>query len=196
MREGRCRSAPLGWTEAAQQGGRVMARLAAIVDGLSEIAGKIAAWGLFLIGFLVTYEVLMRYLFVAPTSWVSEVSQNIQIWAVFLAAGYVLKHHEMVTINVAFSDPTTIGRKLAESLALIILFVVTVPAVWFGFEIWLRATKAGHTSGSILGMPRWLTDSAVWVGFALLTLQALVELWRVWQVGVPTARAELHEEAR
>lgn len=173
-----------------------MARLAAIVDRLSEIAGKIAAWGLFLIGFLVTYEVLMRYLFVAPTSWVSEVSQNIQIWAVFLAAGYVLKHHEMVTINVAFSDPTTIGRKLAETLALIIVFVVTVPAVWFGFEIWQRATKAGHTSGSILEMPRWLTDSAVWVGFALLTLQALVELWRVWQVGVPTARPNLHEEAR
>lgn len=173
-----------------------MSRLAAIIDGISELAGRIAVWGLFLVGFLISYEVLMRYVFVAPTSWVSEVCQNIQIWAVFLAAAFVLKHHEMVTIKVALSDPNTIWRRLAESLALIVLFVVTIPAVWFGFEIWLRATRAGHSSGSILGMPRWLTDGAVWVGFGLLTLQALVELWRIWQVGVATPKDDLLDGAR
>jgi TRAP-type C4-dicarboxylate transport system permease small subunit len=153
-----------------------------MVDGLSEVCGMIAGWGLVLIGFFVGYEVFMRYVFVAPTSWVSEVGQNIQIWAVFLGSAFTLKHRQMVTIDVAFSEPGTVWRKLAESLALIMLFVMTVPAVWFGFQIWLRATRAGHTTGSILGMPRWLTDGAVWVGLGLLTLQGLAELWRVWAV--------------
>lgn len=173
-----------------------MSRIVAMVDGLSELCGTIAGWGLVLIGFFVSYEVFMRYVFVAPTFWVSEVSQNIQIWAVFLGAAFALKHRQMVTIEVAFAEPGTVWRKLAESLALVILFVMTVPAVWFGFQIWLRATSSGHTTGSILGMPRWLTDSAVWIGLGLLTLQGVAELWRVWAVRASPAESEPLDQER
>ena len=34
-----------------------------IVDGISEVTGKLSAWCLFLIGFFITFEVVMRYLF-------------------------------------------------------------------------------------------------------------------------------------
>jgi TRAP-type C4-dicarboxylate transport system permease small subunit len=173
-----------------------MSRLVAMVDGLSELCGRIAGWGLVLIGFIVSYEVFMRYVFVAPTSWVSEISQNIQIWAVFLGAAFALKHRQMVTIDVAFSEPGTVRRKLAESLGLIMLFVMTVLAVWFGFQIWLRATRAGHTTGSVLGMPRWLTDSAVWVGLGLLTVQGLAEFWRVWAVRASPEKREPLDQGR
>ena len=31
-------------------------------------------------------------------------------------------------------------------------------AVWFGFEIWLKATLAGHTTDSFLAPPKWFTQ--------------------------------------
>jgi hypothetical protein len=39
-------------------------------------------------------------------------------------------------------------------------------------------------------MPRWLTDSAVWIGLGLLTVQGLAEFWRVWAVRDPPAKRE------
>jgi len=156
-----------------------------IVDAMSEFAGRLSAWLFFAIALFVPYEVLMRNVFVSPTIWVDEVNRIMQIWAAYLAAAYVLKHHEMITIDVAFSDRTTLARRLSETLAIVMLFIFAGTAVYYGFGIWLDETLAGHTTDSFLALPLWLTKSSVWVGFALLCLQGVAELYRIWTVGVP-----------
>lgn len=162
-----------------------MHRLAALVDGLSDLVGRIAAWSFLGVAFIIAYEVVMRYLFLRPTIWVAEIAQNVQVFAVFLAAAYVLRHREMITIELLMRDHTTLRRRLAESFAIGMLIVFALPTVWYGWQIWYRAMSLGHTSGTILNLPRWLTDLPVWAGMALLSLQALVELWRIWFVGIP-----------
>ena len=156
-----------------------------LIDGLSEITGKISAWALFAIGFFITYEIVMRYVFIAPTIWVDEVCRILQIWVVYLAAAYVLKHREMVTIEVILSDPTTLRRRLAETFAIAMLLLFAGVAMYYGFQLWLKATLAGHTTDTYLASPKWLTHAPVWVGSALLILQGLVELYRVWFEGIP-----------
>ena len=155
------------------------------IEAVTEIVGKIAGWALFAMGLIVTYEVVMRYVFTSPTIWAGEVSLQIQIWVVFLGAAYVLKHRDMVTIEIILNDPRSTRRKLADSFALVVLLVLALPAIWYGFEIWLRAARAGHTTDTSLGLPRWFTDASVWLGFSLLTLQAIVEFWRIWAGGGP-----------
>lgn len=151
-----------------------------VVDTLSEVAGKTAAWLFFLIGLFITYEVVMRYVFVAPTIWVDEISRILQIWSAYLAGAYVVKHHEMVTIDIFLTDPNTLGRRLAETLGVIMLFIVTGTATYYGFQLWLKSTLAGHTTDSFLAPPKWLTHSSVWVGCTLMFLQGIVEFWRIW----------------
>ena len=89
------------------------------IDWLSEQTGKLAAWAFFLVGIFVTYEVVMRYVFTAPTVWVDEVSRITQIWAAYLAGAYVLKHREMIVIDVAFKNPHTLGRRLCETFSIL-----------------------------------------------------------------------------
>ena len=161
-----------------------------IVDALSEFAGKLSAWLFFAIALFVPYEVVMRNVFIAPTIWVDEVSRILQIWAAYLAAAYVLKHREMITIDVAFSDHTTFARRLVETLAIVMLFVFAGTAVYFGFAIWLEETMAGHTTDSFLAPPKWLTSSSIWIGFGLLFLQGFGELYRIWTVGVAPSRQD------
>jgi len=165
-----------------------MQRIAAIVDGLSEIIGRIAAWSFLGIALIVFYEVLMRYVFLRPTTWVAEVAQNTQVYAVFLAAAYVLRHREMITIELLMRDHTTFRRKLSETLGIVMLMIFALPTIWYGFWMWHRVTLAGHTSGTILNLPRWFTDLPIWLGFLLLALQGVIELWRVWFVGIPPAK--------
>ena len=159
--------------------------LARIIDGISEFTGKLCAWCLFLIGFFITYEVIMRYVFNAPTVWVDEISRVLQVWVVYLAAAYVLKHREMVTIEVILTNPNTIWRRLAETLAVVVLFIFAGVACYYGYQIWLKATLAGHTTDTYLAPPKMITHAPVWVGSALLMLQGAVQLYRVWTEDLP-----------
>ncbi len=156
-----------------------------VIDATSELAGKLAAWMFFAIGLFVTYEVVMRYVFTLPTIWVDEVSRVLQIWATFLAAGFVLKHRDMITIEVAFKDPASLARKLAESFALLAILLFCAVTCWYGFELWFKAARLGHTTDSFLATPKWVTHASVWVGFGLLLVQALAEAVRIWTRGIP-----------
>ena len=159
--------------------------LARIIDSISEVTGVISAWCLFLIGFFITFEVVMRYVFNSPTIWVDEISRILQVWVVYLAAAYVLKHREMVTIDLILSKPNTLLRRLAESVAILILFIFAGVACYYGFQIWLKSTLAGHTTDTFLAPPKLITHAPVWVGSALLMLQGLVQLYRVWTEDLP-----------
>lgn len=156
-----------------------------LIDRISEVTGRLAAWMFFAIGLFVTYEVVMRYVFTLPTIWVDEVARILQIWATFLAAAFVLKHRDMILIEVAFKDPTTLARKLVETFALLTVLLFCAVACWYGFELWLKATRLGHTTDTFLATPKWVTHASIWVGFGLLLLQALAEVVRIWTLGVP-----------
>lgn len=178
-----------------------MAALVRLIDGVTELAGKLCAWIFFAIGLFITYELIVRNDLVrhafgtAPTLWVDEISRILQVWAAYFAAAYVLKHREMVTIELFMKEPDTLQRKLAESLALLIIIAFSAVAVWFSFELWLKATLAGHTTDSFLAPPKWFTHASVWVGFALLLLQGLAELWKIWTIGIPTKFDDPLEQA-
>lgn len=156
------------------------------VDAITEFTGKLSAWCLVAIGFFITFEIVMRYVFVAPTIWVDEVSRILQIWVVYVAAAYVLKHRDMVTIKIILSDPTTLRRRLAETFAIVIMYVFAGAAAYYGFELWLKSTLAGHTTDTYLAPPKMLTHAPVWVGSVLLMLQGMVELIRVWRGEIPS----------
>jgi len=99
------------------------------IDNLSEFIGRLAAWMFFAVGLFVTYEVVMRYVFIKPTIWVDEVSRIIQIWATYMAAAFALKNRQLIVIDIAFKDPTTLARKLVETLSLLIILVFALVTV-------------------------------------------------------------------
>ncbi len=155
------------------------------IDRVSEFAGKLAAWLFFAVGFFITYEVFMRHVFIMPTIWVDEVSRIIQIWAAYLAAGFALKHRQMVVIDLIFREEGTPIRKWLDSFALLLVIVFSAVAVYYGFELWLKSTLRGHTTDTYLALPKWFTQASIWVGFGLLLLQAAAETIKIWSPALP-----------
>lgn len=151
----------------------------------AELFGEIAAWLFFAIGLFVAWEVMMRYLFNAPTIWVDEVSRILQIWATLLAGAYLVKYRELIVIDVFMRRPDTLARKLSESVAILMIATFCAVVAWHGFALWLKATLAGHTTDSFLAVPKWITHAALWVGCGLMLAQSVIELVRVWRTGVP-----------
>ncbi|MEP3116410.1 TRAP transporter small permease [Nisaea sp.] len=155
------------------------------VDTLSEFVGKLCAWSLVAVGFFITFEIVMRYVFNAPTIWVDEVSRILQIWVVYLGAAFVLKHREMVTIELILRNPNTVWRRLAETFAILVMFLFAGVAIYYGFSLWLHDTLAGHTTDTYLAPPKWFTQAPVWLGNSLLVLQGFAQLVRVWTEELP-----------
>ena len=159
------------------------------VDRLSDLFANIAAWMFFAIGAMVTFEVLARYLFLSPTIWAEELSQFFQIWATYLAAAYVLRHRKLIVIEFFIVRLSSNWRKVSESFSLLVIIVFSLVAIWYGTEILLESIEQGRNTSTMLGVPKWMTESAIPIGFGLLLAQALVELVRVFTVGVENIEA-------
>ena len=155
------------------------------LDKISHITGTISAWMFFAIGIFIAWEVLMRYVFTAPTIWVDEMARILQIWATFLGGTYLLRHRGYIVIDVFFRDESTLIRRILETFSIVLIAIFCAITAKFGFDLWLKATLAGHTTDSYLAPPKWLTHSSIWVGFGLMGLQCLVEIIRIWVDGIP-----------
>ncbi|MEO1226010.1 MAG: TRAP transporter small permease subunit [Pseudomonadota bacterium] len=68
---------------------------------------------------------------------------------------------------------------MAEALSLVVVLIVCMAAVWYGADIALDSLQRGRTTGSMLNLPAWATEASIPIGFALIALQALVELARL-----------------
>lgn len=161
------------------------------VDWISELIGIVAGWMFLAVGIFVAYEVFMRYVLTSPTVWVDEIARIFQVWATFMATAYVLKHRQHIIIDLTFRDVQSLQRRLVETFSLLVIVFFGCVAAKYGWDIWLKSTLAGHTTDSYLAVPKAYTQSAIWVGFGLLALQALVEIYKVWTGQANLQKSEL-----
>lgn len=168
-----------------------MQALTNLVDGLSEFFGILAGWMFFAVGIFVAYEVFMRYALTSPTVWVDEIARIFQVWGTFAATAYVLKHRQHIIIDLTFRDVHSLQRRIVETFSLLVIAVFGCVAAKYGWDIWLKSTLAGHTTDSYLAVPKTFIQSAIWVGFGLLALQAFVEIYKVWTGQANLQRSEL-----
>ncbi|MCK7615968.1 TRAP transporter small permease [Roseibium sediminicola] len=139
----------------------------------------IAALLFLLAGGMLTYEVAARYLFVAPTIWAAELSQLCLIWGTLIAMPWLLAANRHIAVDVLTERLNRTGRRLCQGLAMAAITAFSAVVAWKGGGIFYDSFERGRTTGSMLDLPTWISELAVPVGFALLFLQALVELGKV-----------------
>ena len=148
----------------------------AFIAKISSACGRVAAWLYFAIGCIIIFEVVARYVFIKPTIWVEEMSRFLQIWATYLAAAYVLKNRHLIAIQVVRDRLPAPLRMVSEVFSLTIIAVFCLVAIWFGSATVSESIRIGRASSTMLGVPLWMTELAIPIGFSLLLLQVLVEM--------------------
>jgi TRAP-type C4-dicarboxylate transport system permease small subunit len=148
------------------------------IDRISDLFGRIAAWLFFLIGGIIVFEVIARYVFLAPTIWGEEMSRFLQIWATYLAAAYVLKNRQLIAIDVVVDKMPELFRIICESCALLVIAIFSLVAFVYGFEIAFESIRIGRATSTMLAVPKWMTEISIPIGFGLMLLQTAVELVR------------------
>ncbi len=150
------------------------------LDRTSDALGHVAAWLFVAIGLMVSYDVTLRYVFNAPTKWALEISEFLLLWATYLAAASVLRHRQNIRITLLYDVLGATGRRVCDTLALLIIAMFAAVAVVHGLDIVYDSVAQGRRTSTMLQVPKWMTEAAIPLGFGLLLAQALVEMGRVW----------------
>jgi TRAP-type C4-dicarboxylate transport system permease small subunit len=147
-------------------------------DKIVKYSGYLASALFIAIGFIVSYELIMRYLFNSPTIWVNEVSRFLQIWATYLALTYSFHKQDFIRITVIYDRLNETGKKILDFISFIFIIIFSCFVVYYGWLIAYDSLKVGRTSSTILDVPSFLTELAIPLCFAFLVIRVILEAIR------------------
>ena len=141
-----------------------------------KYSGYLASALFIAIGFIVSYEVVMRYLFNSPTVWVNEISRFLQIWATYLALTYSFHKNDFIRITVIYDKVGEKGKRILDLISAIFILIFSIFVVYYGWLIAHDSLKVGRTSSTILDVPSFLTEFAIPLCFGFLVLRVVLEI--------------------
>ncbi|MCZ4352665.1 TRAP transporter small permease [Roseovarius aestuarii] len=163
-------------------------------DWLVLTIGKIGAWTFFLIGMIVAYEVVARYVFNSPTHWVEEISRLGMVWGTFLLMATCLNRRQLITITIL---PDSLGAKakfVQELATFALVGVLAAVIAWYGFESMMQTISVNRRTNSTMSLPYWAFYLPIIIGFALFFIQATADLIVMLMTGRRSKPGFGHEE--
>jgi TRAP-type C4-dicarboxylate transport system permease small subunit len=149
------------------------------IDRVSLFVGTLAGWAYFAIALMLGYEVVMRYVFIAPTIWAEELSRLFLVWATFGGAGRLVDRRQHISNTLVTDLLPPAARRWQEVFALLFIAALALVVVKDGGGIALNSFERGRTTGSMLDLPAWWGQASLPACFLLLAVQALLEAARV-----------------
>jgi TRAP-type mannitol/chloroaromatic compound transport system permease small subunit len=157
-----------------------MKRFLFFIDSLSTWVGKAFAWLILVLTFGVSYEVFVRYVLSAPTTWAFDISY-ITYGALFLMSGaYTLSRNGHVRGDVVyrFWRPR---MQASMDLALYVVFFLPAVGAWIYSGWGYAAASIRFREVSIFspaGVPVFPLKTLIPVTGVLLLLQGIAEIIR------------------
>ncbi|MBT5481247.1 MAG: TRAP transporter small permease subunit [Alphaproteobacteria bacterium] len=146
-----------------------------------------AAWLFALAGIMLSYEVVARYFFLAPTSWAAELSQLCLIYGSLISMPWLLQHRRHIQINAVTDQMPPPAQRVSAIATMVLLTVFSLYVAFYGWEIFYDSFARGRTTGSLLDLPAWIAELPVAVCFLFLAVQAVLEIVKLLS-GAPILR--------
>jgi TRAP-type C4-dicarboxylate transport system permease small subunit len=149
----------------------MIASLRAVVERCNLALGMASGLGILLMGLILTYEVFCRYFFNAPTIWAQETSIYLYIWTMLAAGSYTLQMRKHVHVDLVVdrlpARPRLALEAATSTVGAIFCGIVSVQA----YDMIAATVRFGKVSATPLRVPLWIPQSALLMGFVLLTFQ-------------------------
>lgn len=152
-------------------------RTITIVDTFSLWTGRIVCWFTLPLLFAMVYEVIARYVFVAPTMWAYDISRMLYGAMFMLGAGYALSRGVHIRADFIYRNWSDRTQGIVDTFLYLIfyfpgLFVFLYMATDFATLAWIRGEKGMDTAW----MPHMgPIKTALPLGVAFLIIQGVSE---------------------
>lgn len=130
------------------------------------------------------YEVILRYFFNAPTTWVHEVSIFLTAIAFIIAGSYTLQRNDHIRISLVFDKaPRRVRQRLTVANLVITLYFLGALAYGAGLQA-SKSLAVMERTGTASDLPIPVTlKTLLFVGVGIMFIQALVQLTRALHQG-------------
>ncbi|MFT3857051.1 MAG: TRAP transporter small permease subunit [Aquabacterium sp.] len=149
------------------------------MDAVSRGAGMLAAWALLAACLISAGNATLRYAFnIGSNAWL-EVQWYLFGLAVFAGAPMLLKLNEHVRVDVVYGGLQPRTKAWVDFLGiLLVLLPVCAVVAWLAWPFALESFHQQEHSPSAGGLIRWPIKLAIPLGFVLVGLQGLAELFK------------------
>ena len=155
-----------------------MAKSITSIDKFSNWIGNIVCWILMPLIFAMTYEVIMRKFFLAPTIWAYDISRFLYGALFMLGAGYALSKGVHIRADFLYRNFKTKNQGLVDFWLYILFYF---PGLLFFFYM-----TTGFVQESIMRSERgmdtawmpymWPIKACLWFGILFLLIQGISEV--------------------
>ena len=125
---------------------------------------------------IVAYEVVLRFVFNAPTEWVNETSVYLVMVSAFLGFAPALAAGKHISVDLVVSNLLPAANKALKLLVSLLGLLFSLVFLYTSAEMVLNSYRLNMLSVSTLRVPLYLPQMALPVGFALLSLQFIANL--------------------
>jgi len=104
----------------------------------------VALIGLMFVSFLL--QIAFRYLLNRPLGWTDEVTVLCWVWLVLWGAAFILSDKDEIRFDIVYGLVSRRTRRtftLISSVALVVLFVVSLPASW-NYVLFMKREKSAY----------------------------------------------------
>ncbi len=156
---------------------RILARLEGVFDSLIGVLAAVSGIILIFIMGSVCVDVVMRYFFNRPLTWVIEIAEYLLVYLTFLGAAWVLKHEGHVRVDVLTLRFTPKVQAATGIISSLIGVFVCLIIVWFAsIETWDNFER-GIRNPSILEFPKAPLLAIIPFGCFFFMIQFIRRTW-------------------
>ncbi|WP_028308741.1 TRAP transporter small permease subunit [Desulfitibacter alkalitolerans] len=149
-----------------------------IVDLINEWLGRLMAVVVVAAVFIITYGVVMRYVFKNPIPVVFELTIYPLAAVYALSAGYALLHNAHVNVEAVTQRLSPKNRQILAIITFPVFVLFCLALMWGGYQWAWKSYLMNETTGSAWGLTLYPFKFALPIGATLLLLQGIVKLIR------------------
>ena len=152
-----------------------VAAAAALLGKLNRALMMVSMVALVLTALVLTYSVVSRYFFHAPTDWQDEASVFMLVGVTFFCTAYVQSQRGHIGIEALAS---LLPPRVNAARLLMVDVVSALFCAFFSWKSWTLFHEAwvdGQTTSSTFAPPLWIPYSMMAAGMTLLTLQIALQ---------------------
>jgi TRAP-type mannitol/chloroaromatic compound transport system permease small subunit len=161
---------------AAPQG---LVRAAGVLERWVDRIGRVTGWCAFALVVLMSFNVLLRYLFRTGSVAMQELEWHLMAPICLLGLSYALLHDGHVKVDIFYGRFSERARRIVDLVSMILVCLVVALLIYLSLPYVEQSYRIGEKSPDPGGLThRWILKALLPLGFALLLMQSLAALLR------------------
>ena len=150
------------------------------IDKFSKQVGNVVCWILMPLIFAMTYEVLARKFFLAPTIWAYDISRFLYGALFMLGAGYALSRGVHIRADFLYRNFKIKTQGLVDFWLYLLFYFPGLLAFFYMTTIFvMESIQRGEKGMDTAWMPyMWPIKACLWFGILFLLIQGISELFK------------------